>query len=302
MLIQMASLGNGGHSYGILINDKQFNFDGDGSDHISSINDITLNKKVYSDINKQIDIYNKALNNDKNMNEDKKQIKLTESEFKQLVSESVKSVINEISKSGLKKKWINKIYKVITPLTSHIYIDEAWQNAKYVLRVIDELLDESALEVLLKAPFYRLNVTSATVTAKEEYKGSKIGTITLPTDFLRLVSFSMSDWQQPVTSFAIQGDEIAKKQANKYLRGGVAKPVAVLSKNSSGYSATYYSTNAETHSVTEFLYIKKADATEVSDSQLIDAMVWICAGKTLGVLNESNLSALCYENAKGLMV
>lgn len=142
MLIQMASLGNGGHSYGILINDKQFNFDGDGADHISSINDIKIDKKVYSDINKQIDIYNKSLNNDKNMNENKKQIKLTESEFKHIVSESVKSVINEISKSGLKKKWINKIYKVITPLTSRIYIDEAWENAKYVLRVIDELLDE----------------------------------------------------------------------------------------------------------------------------------------------------------------
>lgn len=144
MLIQMASLGNGGHSYGILINDKQFNFDGDGADHISSINDITLNKEVYSDINKQVDIYNKSLNNDKNMNENKKQIKLTESEFKHIVSESVKSVINEISKSGLKKKWINKIYKVITPLTSSIYRDEAWQNAKYVLNAIENVVNKNA--------------------------------------------------------------------------------------------------------------------------------------------------------------
>lgn len=80
----------------------------------------------------------------KNMNENKKQIKLTESEFKQLVSESVKSVINEISKSGMKKKWINKIYKVITPLTSSIYRDDAWQNAKYVLNAIENVVNKNA--------------------------------------------------------------------------------------------------------------------------------------------------------------
>lgn len=199
---------------------------------------------------------------------------------------------------------INKVKTRIDEVcaSGDVIVEVDVENTKPYDSIIDELLDESALEVLLKAPFYRLNVTSATVTAKEEYKGSKIGTITLPTDFLRLVSFSMSDWQQPVTSFAIQGDEIAKKQANKYLRGGVAKPVAVLSKNSSGYSATYYSTNAETHSVTEFLYIKEVDATKVSDSQLVDAMCWLCAAKTLGVLGENTLANQCAENAKGLML
>ena len=117
MLIQMALLGNGGHSYGILINDKQFNFDGDGADHISSINDIEINKKVYSDTNKQIDIYNKSLNNDKNINENKKQInmkrkiRLTESDLHRVIKESVNTILNEISYKTADKASEEALYK-----------------------------------------------------------------------------------------------------------------------------------------------------------------------------------------------
>jgi hypothetical protein len=129
---------------------------------------------------------------------------------------------------------------------------------------------------------------------------NQTGTIVLPDDFLRIVSLKMSDWEQPVTELAIQGDELAKMQSNKHLRGSVAKPVGVLNKTNAGYQINYYSSS--THDVEEFLYIKRDDAENIADSQLVDAMVWVCAGKTLGVLGEANLANLCYENAKGLMV
>lgn len=175
------------------------------------------------------------------------------------------------------------------------------ENTKPYDSIIEELLDESALEILLKAPFYRLNISRGTMTATEDGSDNRIGYLTLPEDFLRLVSFRMSEWQRPVTEFAMQGDEVALRQSNKYLRGGVAKPVAVLSKEDTGYKATYYSVNSS-HTVSEFLYIKRDKAQNIADSQLVDAMCWLCAAKTLGVLGENNLAKQCYDNAKGLMV
>lgn len=182
-----------------------------------------------------------------------------------------------------------------------VIIEVGVENTKPYDSIIDELLDESALEILLKAPFYRLKITSASLMGTADSGDGKTGSITLPDDFIRLVSLKMSDWHRPVSVFALPGDEIDKMQSNKHIRGGVAKPVAVLHKGTTGYKAKYYSVNSS-HEVEEFLYIKRDTAENIADSQLVDAMCWICAGKTLGVLGEQNLSNICYENAKGLMV
>lgn len=94
ILIQMALLGNGGHSYGILINDKKFFFDGDGADHISSINDTELNSEIYKDIYKQIDIYNKCvkLSQTEEVNESITHIKITKNDIIKMVSEAIEKM------------------------------------------------------------------------------------------------------------------------------------------------------------------------------------------------------------------
>lgn len=198
---------------------------------------------------------------------------------------------------------INKVKTRIDEVcaSGDIIVDVDVENTKPYDSIIDELLDECAVEVLLKAPFYRLEVSKADVTAIEDSTDKKIGSITLPNDFLRLVSFRMKEWQRPVVEFAIQGDIVSQKQYNKHLRGGLAKPVAVLSKTDVGYKATYYSVD-KSHDVVDFLYIKQTGAENIADMQLVDAMCWLCAGKTLGVLGQTGLIGQCYDNAKGLML
>lgn len=201
---------------------------------------------------------------------------------------------------------INKVKTRIDEVSASgdVIVDVGVENTKPFDSVIDELLDESALEILLKAPFYRLPVYKAmNLTAAKDANDDKIGSITLPNDFIRLVSFKMKGWLQPVLSFALPGDAVAIKQSNKYIRGGIAKPVAVLYKDDTSMYINYYSVASESdHKVTEFYYIKRLTADGITDDQLVDAMCWICAGKTLGVLGEKGLAELCYENAKGLMV
>lgn len=95
MLVQMGFLGNGGHSYSILINDKRFSFDGDGADYISSINDTKVNRELLS-IDKQIDVYNKGVQKeDENLNESSRCFKITENDIANMVEEAIRKVINK---------------------------------------------------------------------------------------------------------------------------------------------------------------------------------------------------------------
>ena len=95
MLVQMGFLGNGGHSYSILINDKRFSFDGDGADYISSINDTKVNRKLLS-VDKQIDVYNKGIQKeDENVNESSRCFKITENDIANMVEEAIRKVINK---------------------------------------------------------------------------------------------------------------------------------------------------------------------------------------------------------------
>lgn len=97
MLVQMGHLGNGGHSYRIFIGDKQFSFDGDGADRISSINDIDLDKELFSNISKQIEIYNKGLkqNDEDNINESLR-LKITENDITYMVEKAIKNISKKI--------------------------------------------------------------------------------------------------------------------------------------------------------------------------------------------------------------
>lgn len=195
------------------------------------------------------------------------------------------------------RRKIDEVAAADTPLQAVTIADENSMDT-----IIESLLDESAREILLKAPIYRLKVTSATPSAQKNSSDSTTGYIQVPEDFLRLVSMRMSDWQRPVVQLALQGDAVAMRQSNRHIRGGVAKPVGVLAKNEKGIVVEYYSTNAAEHSVSEFLYIKSDTAENIKDAQMIDALTWICAGKTLSVMGNMTQAQNAYDNAQSLMI
>lgn len=97
VLVKMAKLGNCGHSYSILINDDSFGFDGDGSDHISTINGIDMCSEIYSSAYKQSDIYNKGLEGEETseMNESTSPIKITKNDIKIMVNETINKILQK---------------------------------------------------------------------------------------------------------------------------------------------------------------------------------------------------------------
>lgn len=206
---------------------------------------------------------------------------------------------------------INSVKSRIDELTASgepLIVDVGLEDDKPIDVIIEALLDESAKEVLLKAPTHRLKVSSYDVSAIADVSKNYTGTIVLPSDFVRLVEFKMSEWDRPATELYPVGSSIAQRQSNKWLRAKTSKPVAVLSTRAigdvSGITVSpvieYYSVNSS-HAVSRFLYIKTDVAENISE-WLQDALTWICASKVLTIFGKTGEAKLALDNAVGFLI
>lgn len=164
--------------------------------------------------------------------------------------------------------------------------------------LINAHLDESTKDVILSAPLTVLFPNSATGLSGVAFEDTKTGYVVLPTDFLRLSSFKMSGWKRDVSIPITPQDPLYKKQSIPFRRGGVSRPVAVLSwKDLSGTLKRileYYSVNGS-HAVEKLLYIPETLAEDfvAVNPNLLDSLAWMCAGKIMqitGMLKEFELA------------
>lgn len=183
---------------------------------------------------------------------------------------------------------------------------------------INNLLNESVNDVLMKAPIYRINNQVAKFTdisiKENEAISRNVAEIKVPDDFIRLVSISHEYFQRQIVDLAIEGDEVDKRQHNKHLVAKCAKPVAVISRESSNAGAgkrliRCYSFESTEASPPVGYYIKRYDTAkndttaEVDlDDYLIDIVSWVCAGKVFAAQGDINKGKVCDENAIALMV
>lgn len=197
---------------------------------------------------------------------------------------------------------INQVKSKIDELSPSdaLIVEVGQDDNKPIDTIIADLLDESAKEVLLKAPVHRLIATGSTNAGVAVSGDSKIGTIDVPSDYLRLVELKMTDWLRPVTELVPQGAPLANMQYNKYLRGGLSKPVAVLSHRSNKMVIEYFSVDTN-HTVDRFLYIKK-DVAENIPEVLQDALCWICASRVLAIFGKTEGAKIAEGNAISLMM
>lgn len=152
--------------------------------------------------------------------------------------------------------------------------------------LIDEVLDEAAKKIQLELPLHLL--------AAEDFAPVAVpsGTVTLPTDFLRLASFQMACWERPVVKAISKEDPLYALQKNVFVRGGVAKPVVAIYHNGTNKVLEYYSVPAgTTHTVGHALYIKDQAAQELDDS-LADALTWKCAAMVYEIMEMYEQAAM----------
>lgn len=110
-----------------------------------------------------------------------------------------------------------------------------------------------------------------------------VGTVKLPADFLRIVSFRMSDWKKSCTSVIEEDSTAYEMQQDPYCRGTQHNPVCALVRREDGYDLEVYgSTNTAT--VSKGIYIPlpeiKNDSIDVC-TKLKDAVLYQIAGITM---------------------
>lgn len=163
---------------------------------------------------------------------------------------------------------------------------------------INTILDEVAKELLLIAPLHVLVPTvpsplpTGTQLTSDDW--GKTGYITLPSDFLRLQSFQMTEWERPVSVPITPLDSLYSMQKNRYVRGGVAKPVAVLAFMGTAKVLEYYSVQS-LHTVSIFRYIPETLPENIQDN-LFHSLTWLAASNVLQIIG-SELSKAAYDKA-----
>ena len=112
-------------------------------------------------------------------------------------------------------------------------------NALSLDKIIRQKIEDGARNVLAVSPSYMLDggITFPDTTINwYSSEGSGSGYVPLPTDYLRLSLFKMSDWHRPVTTPISDSDPEYFLQKSKFLgiKGGIDKPVCVITTNNKG--------------------------------------------------------------------
>jgi hypothetical protein len=124
------------------------------------------------------------------------------------------------------------------------------------------------------------------------------------------LDIQLSTWAAPVSELIEQSDPKYRKQkTNPWTRGTELKPVAAL-VSFSGYVADEINANfpnqglaiecfssKTTPTLGDFHYVPKIKPINMPED-LLDAMIWECAGRTLLVMNQAQRAAIAFEQAK----
>ena len=196
-----------------------------------------------------------------------------------------------------------------------VAVDSSDNNPLYTQ--INGLLNESINDILTKAPIHRLTsfvdvVLQGNANTCDAPVGNRsVAVFNVPKDFIRLVSIVDTNFKRPIVELSFEGDEVDKRQHNKFLMAKSSKPVAVLGLNAEGQGEnkiTCYSYDKNTTPYPTMHYISRFEgALDLSsnitiDDYLADIVSWACAGRVFAAQGDVNKGQLCDNNATALMV
>ena len=158
---------------------------------------------------------------------------------------------------------------------------DSLDEVKPIYSYIAQHLAEAGNEILLTAPLGRLHYTdlSATATADADTQDAHTGSITKPTDYLRLHTLRMSCWMQPRHKAVHIGDAEYTLQFNAWTRGTKQKPVVVETND----ALLYFSVDESNHTIGTFSYIPQFSDSQEYDREVAELIALHCARKVCEV-------------------
>lgn len=133
------------------------------------------------------------------------------------------------------------------------------------------------------------------------------GWIILPDDFMRLISFKMSDWERPVYRAITATDPEYQKQSSRYkgIRGTPQKPVCAIVKRSAGKVLEFYSCKSRDAYISQANYkpypiIDESEGVDIS-KRCYRAVVYTIAALVLTTLGEAEKGSALLQLSNSLL-
>jgi hypothetical protein len=175
--------------------------------------------------------------------------------------------------------------------------------------IIESKIEDAARIVTRDAAHYLLDGGKAfgESVGWDVREGYGSGYILLPNDFLRLVSFQMSDWSYPVLNAISEDDPMYALQQSRYggVRGNPQKPVVALSQQPIGLVLQFFSCAAGEGTFVKratYMPIPKIDNAGITISEkLKPAVVYYAAYLVALSIGNGDLAAVLLNTSKELM-
>jgi hypothetical protein len=166
---------------------------------------------------------------------------------------------------------------------------------------IGPMLDESAREVLERAPLHLLS-PAAIPTSGTTFLNDK-AYIPVPSDYVRLYEIKYPQWKKSIRKAISSEDPQYKIQENEYIRAGLARPAVAIVRTTLDGGATigrYFECGKVEENITSpptpiALYIKTTLPEELEDI-LADTLTWLCTAKVLSILGYGDKAAIALEH------
>lgn len=176
--------------------------------------------------------------------------------------------------------------------------------------IIASKVEDAARLVLESAAHWLLGAGKALtgpVAWESQEEGYGAGRIVLPGDFLRLLTFQMSDWARPVTEAITEESPLYAMQSSRYggIRGNAQRPVvAITHSHDTGLALEFYSCEAGPGvTIKRALYIGVPTITGgviVLPDKLRSAVVYRVASMSAESIGDGNLAMLLLSRSNEL--
>lgn len=148
---------------------------------------------------------------------------------------------------------------------------------------LDIILDETVDQLLQMVPRYLIIPKTFAAADIVHGENALTGYVVLPTDFLRLYSFKMTEWLRPVTDVISQDHPDFVLQGSSATMGKIAKPVCVIryELSKTKFVLDYFSVKT-VHTIDHALYIPVTKAEDLQEN-LIPPLTWLLVAKAFQI-------------------
>lgn len=172
--------------------------------------------------------------------------------------------------------------------------------------IIESKIVDAAKAVEQQAPLWLLD-SGHNFGETLYWNADGTGWTLLPDDYMRLVTFKMSDWERPVCSTITEGDADYALQRSRYagIRGNPQRPVCALVMRAEGKVLEFYSCKTTDATVEQAVYVPEPTmqdgGLELSE-RCYRPMVYYAAGLTAQAIGDTQGATNFFELSKSMLV